>query len=404
MRIVKNIVSLINLGSSHADKSEQGRIRVENSFCLSSIIFAIPYEMYFITKGFWAIAFVFLFTQIILLWGLYSNYKGQLKRSKNIITAIYAAILPIYSYFIGFESGFYLYYFLAPVLFSSIFDFSDKKRLIATAITVLISALTTVILGWEFPNSYIALSHESLRILFRMNFLVGLIILCSMSYHIISHYLSINNQLKRSNTALEKSLKEKELLLSEIHHRVKNNLAILSGMMNLQINQVSNDTALKILKENRGRVHSMSLIHNNLYRQKQLNQIEFSKYLNELVPDIVLSHHNGKTTVETKIESEELTLPIDKAIPLGIMINEIIVNSLKYAFHEVKEGVIHIKFRIVAEGVELIISDNGKGFDTNLKGESLGLELIESLSDQIDANMTLSSSDNGTVYSFKIKQ
>jgi two-component sensor histidine kinase len=197
------------------------------------------------------------------------------------------------------------------------------------------------------------------------------------------------------------SLKEKEHLLKEIHHRVKNNLQIVSSLLNLQSENVLDEKYLSLIQESRNRINSMALVHEMLYSSKDLSKIELKKYIERLASSLHQSFSNPNSSIEfiLKIESD-IYFEIDRMIPVGLILNEIISNSLKYAFPKNKSGTIEIGLARANEKFRLTVSDNGIGLppDFDLKKDSsLGMQLIHILCDQIDGEVSLHR-ENGTHY------
>jgi PAS domain S-box-containing protein len=210
---------------------------------------------------------------------------------------------------------------------------------------------------------------------------------------------------KQAENKITQSLQEKEVLLREIHHRVKNNMQIISSLLNLQINFEGLDKSVGVLKESQGRVKSMAMIHENLYQSDNLTNINFKEYLEKLVSDIFYSYGIKKGSIESVLDIEDININIDTAIPLGLIINELLTNSVKYAFHQ-GEGTIIIKLRSLQDKIELTISDNGIGIpkDFDIKNtKTLGLQLVNNLTNQIDGNIEVDIS-NGTEFKITFKE
>ena len=204
---------------------------------------------------------------------------------------------------------------------------------------------------------------------------------------------------------LKKSLEEKDLMVKEIHHRVKNNFMIIQSLLQLQSSHIKDEDALEIFKESQNRVKSMAFIHQRLYQHDNLKKINFGDYPQTLAQDIFKSYaHNSQ--IKLDVDAEDVMLEIDTAIPLGLILNELISNSLKHAFPQGKGNLI-IKSRLNGSRYSLVVSDNGIGIPPGIKYEkldSLGLKLIYSLSDQIEAEVKLDTS-NGTRFeiTFEVK-
>jgi len=182
------------------------------------------------------------------------------------------------------------------------------------------------------------------------------------------------------------SLKEKEQLLKEIHHRVKNNLQIVSSLLNLQSESSMDEKYLELVRESRNRINSMALVHEMLYTSPQLSQIELKEYITRLASGVHHSFHIPDSVIQFhyKIE-QELYFDIDRMIPVGLILNEIISNSLKYAFPK-KTGNVYVELSQSDRGYSLSVSDDGIGlpdkFDVK-KDANLGMQLIHMLAEQI---------------------
>ncbi len=212
-------------------------------------------------------------------------------------------------------------------------------------------------------------------------------------------YVDITDQ-KKAEEEVNRSLKEKEVLLAEIHHRVKNNLAVITGLLELQGYNTENEEAKKVLKDSQLRINSMALIHEKLYQSERLSEIQFDVYINELLDVIKKSHFSTQKPVHINIDAEPVPLTITQAIPCGLLLNEIITNSLKHAFPDDRQGVITISFKKTDSQLKLSIGDNGIGLPENhndLKSKSLGMTLIKTLAKQLEAEMFIDTR-HGTRY------
>ena len=185
---------------------------------------------------------------------------------------------------------------------------------------------------------------------------------------------------------------EKQYLLKEIHHRVKNNLQIISGLLQLQANYIKNEAVLQLFNETFSRIQAMALIHEQLYHSKDLGRIDFSDYIEKLITQLALSYNINSNDVKFFINSEKVHLTINVAIPVGLIINELISNAIKYAFVRTNKGEIRISFHQKDNNFELLIRDNGIGFPEDLdyrSSESLGLGLVSALVKQINGTIEL---------------
>ncbi len=197
---------------------------------------------------------------------------------------------------------------------------------------------------------------------------------------------------KENEVKLKQSLKEKEVLLKEVHHRVKNNMQVISSILNLQSSYVKDEYALGLLKESQNRIKSMSFIHESLYQTKNFELVNFSDYLITLSKNLIHSYSVNTQKIKLELDLDTLFLNLDISIPCGLIINEIISNSLKYAFPNNREGVVFIKLKKKDKKIILEIGDNGIGIPKNVdvkNTETLGLQLVFTLIEQINATLTL---------------
>ncbi|RNC83639.1 MAG: hypothetical protein ED557_07585 [Balneola sp.] len=213
---------------------------------------------------------------------------------------------------------------------------------------------------------------------------------------------SRTKEIEEQKQVIQKNLDEKEVLLKEIHHRVKNNLQIIYSLLNLQKDTINDQQVLDAIKVSQGRIRSMSLVHEILYKHDDLKEIELSAYLKNLVEHIEQNYQKRSESVTTNYELEPCEIDTNTAIPLGLTVHEVISNAFKYAFNETKDGVLQIKSSIKNGVLQLIISDNGPGFNlTEQKEDTLGLLLIEDMVRQLKGSKEVSSSV-GTSYKFEI--
>lgn len=202
------------------------------------------------------------------------------------------------------------------------------------------------------------------------------------------------------------SLKEKEVLLKEVHHRVKNNLQVISSILNLQSSYVQDQQTLNILKESQDRIKSMSIIHESLYQTNDFSKVNFSDYIVSLSKNLVHSYGHNDNYIELEYHVEEVSLSLDTSIPCGLIVNELVSNALKYAFKGRKTGKIRINLSLDKGNVVLVVLDDGIGFPQNInykETNSLGLQLVTTLVEQIDGAIEMNN-NKGTKFTIKFKQ
>jgi len=198
-------------------------------------------------------------------------------------------------------------------------------------------------------------------------------------------------------------LQEREVLLKEIHHRVKNNMQIIISILNLQASFTKNKKLIEILQDSQTRIKTMALVHEKLYQAKDFSNINFTQYITNLLEYLFASYRSPNQDVKFRINTETIPIEMDNIISLGLITNELVSNSFKYAFTGNVEGEIDVSFKKL-DDANLIFSvkDNGKGLPADLdyrNTESLGLQLVCILTDQIHGKLDVESSDKGTTFS-----
>ena len=212
-------------------------------------------------------------------------------------------------------------------------------------------------------------------------------------------------ELSIKNKQISKEQEKNEILLKEIHHRVKNNLQVISSLLDLQSQNIVDDTALSAVTDGQTRVKSMALIHQNLYQNENIGSISFNDYVTQLNNQIA-SIYGPNEQIKFTISTESKDLDIDTSIPLGLILNELISNAYKYAFQEKENGEITIDLKEKEDGeFELIVKDNGIGlpnhFDINT-AKSLGLRLVRRLCKQLYGSVSYSYV-NGAIFKIQFK-
>lgn len=207
------------------------------------------------------------------------------------------------------------------------------------------------------------------------------------------------NESKKMEMEMEKSLKEKELLLKEIHHRVKNNLQVISSLLNLQSEYIKDKTDQELFRESQTRAKSMALIHERLYQSDDLRRIDFAEYTESLVHDLYRTY-GANSKLRLNMDLEPVMVDINTAIPCGLVVNELVSNVMKHAFPKGVGGDLNIRFYSQDKNLILIVQDNGIGFPKDIdfrNTKSLGLKLVNTLINQIDGEIGLIL-DNGTEF------
>jgi PAS domain S-box-containing protein len=223
----------------------------------------------------------------------------------------------------------------------------------------------------------------------------------------VIEYVRDITERKMAEDRLQASLQEKEVLLKEVHHRVKNNMQVISSLLNLQSRHIQDPKVFEMFKESQRRIRSMALIHERLYQSSDFARIEFSEYLRNLASHLFHSYQVDASRVQLKIEAEKVHLNINTAIPCGLIVNELVSNALKHGFPEGRKGQLDIDLRRVAgDGYVLRVRDDGVGFPEGLdfrKTETLGMQIVSTLISQIDASIDLVR-DKGTEFTIHFQE
>jgi two-component system, sensor histidine kinase PdtaS len=219
-----------------------------------------------------------------------------------------------------------------------------------------------------------------------------------LAFYLFRQKNKSNKLLSGKNVIIEKALQEREILLREIHHRVKNNLQIISSLLSLQSRSLPDSGAQDAINESRNRVKSMSLIHEQLYQEDNTSGVDMRDYIQRLVSSLVSSYGVSPEKIEVRVDADEILLDVDSAIPLGLILNELISNSMKYAFPGPRSGAITISLKDMMKELRLVVQDNGVGYDPDKKEtKSFGLNMVNSLMRKLRAEMSVVSNSGTSV-------
>ncbi len=206
---------------------------------------------------------------------------------------------------------------------------------------------------------------------------------------------------------VDKSLKEKEVLLREIHHRVKNNMQLMSSILNLQMEYIDDEKMINIFKGTQNRIRSLALIHEKLYQSGNFAAVNIKEYFTNIANSLLFSYATSERLVHLKSNMESVCLGLDISIPCGLIVNELISNILKYAFYGKREGIIDIMLKMTdGKTVELVITDTGVGLPKNFdmeKEKGLGLKLVGVLLEQINGSMDLFNNNPGVGFRIRFQ-
>jgi PAS domain S-box-containing protein len=207
---------------------------------------------------------------------------------------------------------------------------------------------------------------------------------------VLSAIVDISDR-KQKEMRIQAALREKDVLLGEIHHRVKNNLQIIDSLLDLQSSRIEDESIRSVLRDSQNRIRSMALIHQTLYQSKDFARVDLAGVLESLIPNLVASYGLIPERIELQLDVEEVFLSINQAIPCGLIVNELITNALKHAFPESK-GQIEVELALDKDTVALTIGDNGAGVPAHVewgKTGTLGLQLVQLLAEQLGGSITM---------------
>lgn len=205
---------------------------------------------------------------------------------------------------------------------------------------------------------------------------------------------------------LRHALDDKEMLIKEIHHRVKNNLMIISSLLNLQSSYIEDEGALDVFRESENRANAMAKIHERLYQSTDLKNIDFGEYIQNLTNDLYMTMVSDTERIKMVIDVEDVSIDINTVVPLGLILNELVTNSMKYAFPPGESGYIKVELHRENENIVLKVSDNGVGIPEDVDYQntsSLGLQLVDNLTMQVRGELDLDRSQ-GTTFTLTFKE
>lgn len=363
--------------------------------CISMVNMIIALIFFEIT-GYTHIVFECVFSMMVIPFlFLFNKYK-------NYIWAAYGFYLLGFSFLgsmslkMGIDSYIILFYF--PMMISMIQLLGRRETLKHLIIVSGFCFCTILIIAIGYKKNIYGTEMNDVNIknVKLFNILLGFLSALAFNISLVSESISQENLIK-------KMLKEKEILLAEVFHRVKNNMNIVTSLLNLKKNISDSLEVKNALEDCRNRVFSMALVHQNIFNNKSIVELDFKSYIENLTNEIKNSLGSDKP-VDIRLDTELVMLDLSNAIPCGLILNELITNSFKYASSDAKTLTIDVKLSNLNNSVELEVRDNGKGLPENWaeNNVSLGMELITSLSQQIDG-IHLFKNDNGLVFNLKFK-
>lgn len=382
------------------------RIELTNQFSIVAMIvfFFSGINNYFL-KDYFSAALIETFVLICLL-AFYFNHKGYHTFAISYIFTMISLAIFYFDSYSGVLSGTYLYYFPLVFAIGFIFDFQENRIAIRLHyLLVIFFSMFNVITKHElFRSDFI---NDDIRAqMFIFNLLFSILSVGFFIYLTNQNNKNLSNaynqritERKQSEDAIKLALLEKEVLLAELHHRVKNNLAVITGLFNFKLNADIHQDARNVLLESKNRVQSMALIHNLLYKNSNLVDINIENYLKDLISEIQSSYPDISNTIVVHKNISAFNLDINTAVPCGLIINEVLTNCYKHAFVNRTKGEIKIRFTKSGSLIQLVLKDDGVGLKDNYQnGGSIGLTVIEALSGQLGAKHSFYNSESGAAF------
>ena len=311
-----------------------------------------------------------------------------------------------------FNYGTFLYLF--PLFASVTYLFPLPRFKVNLAVTVIMMAtvhLASFLFIYEFPSeNFEAVSrpfHTTMN--YGLAFLLTFVIVIQYGFIQSKQKVILDRTIKdneKQHLLLEETLKDKTILLSEIHHRTKNNLAIVSSILNLQRTQIEDEQLSNVLLDCSNRVHSIAAVHQKLYEKGGFSIVDFKEYMGGLITDLQRTLFPKEKTITVSTEIESFDIKTDQAVSCALILNEVITNSIKYAFNGVEEAYrIDIRVSRISNQIILMVHDNGPGFDIERiesNKTSLGMSLIEALTEQLDGTYEYHNIE-GTTFTLSFK-
>ena len=400
------------------------KLRTRNKLSLLCVLFSFPYVFFFlkfeliVPLAIISIGILLFTTSIIL------NKFSKFNLSSILILFTTNWSVLFFSIYLGMNSGIHLYLFTSPLIVFTLFENNNKVFISGAMLSYLINFFIIILFDKYLGISFISLEKETYESLYLGNFAFSFIINIIISLYFLTNNTRVNYLLVLKNDELilnqkkleeenkirkgaeEKamiSLKEREILLSEIHHRVKNNLAVVNGLLELQTTYLTDENTIVALRNSQNRIKSIALLHEKLYENKTLKVVNMIDYIKELAHFIKQSSAPKKKKINIITEIDSINMAMEKAMPFALLLNELMSNSYKYAFVNKEEGTIEVSLKKQLNTFVFDFKDNGLGFDysNEINKGSLGLNLIGSFSEQLNGKFEYLKVGNGIHFVLK---
>ena len=390
----------INIENTIHLQSKEGRLKAINRFCNITGAMASCFVAMLIYTGLYWQAVIMLITAAAFFSCSVLNNKSYYSLSKTLIIVSTNFAVLYFSTLLGFRVGVHLYLYTAPLIAYLLYDFTEKKKIVLTFSLYFLNYLLIFFIHRFTLFTPVQLSENIGDVFYILNFSFSLILCFTLIFYFAFNnnvytkmVIEANHSLKEKQGELQNEVFEKNILLSEIHHRVKNNLAVISGLVELQNFYVKDEKASSVLTESRNRIKSIALLHEKFYDSKNFEKIEICSYINELIYFIKLSFSTQNKEIKIHTEVDNIELSLEDALPFSLLLNELITNSYKHAFNAKNAGNIYISLTKMPNNLIFTFRDDGCGFDfySDIKEKTLGLNLIEAFSKQLKGVLNFTS-------------
>ncbi|MFL5753097.1 MAG: sensor histidine kinase [Bacteroidia bacterium] len=415
---------IINSGvKEQQDIQFANKLRSRNTLSALCFLFSLTYLAYFSKE----LQLIPLLGISLAIFGFYLSIRynrlGKYTLSSALLLTNTNYCVLFFSAYLGFDSGIHLYLFTSPLILLALFDIRNYRYAVLSMSSYLVNFILVIFIGKYLGYRALELEPTMLSLFYLLNFSFCMFIVVALTLNLYRNNKTINyllvlknRELELKQVELEKEnkirklaedeakamLKQKEMLLSEIHHRVKNNLAVISGLMELQGFFISDRNTLDLFRESKGRVKALALLFEKLYENNTLEKVNLTAYMEDLVRFTSQTHlHAASIHLELNIAANS-ELDIQEATPVAMMLNELLSNSYKHAFQGRTEGRISLTFLKQNDHYMLSYCDNGIGYFPQEEEEttSLGLNLIDSFSRQLNGNYEFKK-EKGTVFQLR---
>ncbi len=418
-----NGIILAGVNSEHTHTFSD-KLQARNKLSFSCIVFSLIYVTFFFANGHFLPFLAIIFATTLFAISIVLNQFQKYTLSSYLILFNTNYCVLFFSTYLGFGSGIHLYLFTSPLIVLTLFDNKSILFISMAMMTYVLNFIILVLIEKVFKVDFLILNASQTEAFYIINIVLSSFILIMLSLYFfynnnrVNQLLLLKNeellyqqQLLKEENDIRKSaeeqaissLSDREILLSEVHHRVNNNLAVVSALIELQSVYVSDEKTIQILKDSQNRIKSIALLHAKLYGNKSLQFVDVSSYVTDLIQFIKQSLNIKEKEIFIHPQIDEINLDMTKAMPFGLLLNELITNSYKYAFLLKDNG--NIWINIFEENSEYILKykDDGPGFeyDREVEKTSLGLNLIESFCTQLNGNFVYKCLDGEMIFQFK---